>query len=149
MKRTEVKDFINAGINAIDAGIAYGTGRISEFNSDRMMSYPHIWMEPLVVNTTIENIGLPYDSWSIKLHIAKKDQVDSSADQYEQLVDECDLIAQELVQKYNQIVSGYKLVTLTSISREPFVKKNADNLSGVILSFTLNAPDITNLCSLK
>jgi hypothetical protein len=146
MKRTEVKNFLQAGINALDAGIAYGVGRISEFDSNRSMSYPHTWTEPIVVNTDINESGLPYDNWDIKLHIAKKDAADSSADQYESLVDSCDEIAQELIKKYNDIVSGYKTVTLTGINRTPFIKKNADCLTGVILSFTLSAPDTTNWC---
>jgi hypothetical protein len=146
MKRTEVKNFLQAGINALDAGIAYGVGRISEFDSNRNMTYPHTWTEPIVVSTEMTEQGLPYDAWDIKLHIAKKDAMDSSPDQYETLVDECDLVAQELIKKYNDIVTGYNLVTLTGISRTPFIKKNADVLSGVILSFTLNAPDTTDLC---
>lgn len=146
MKRTEVKTFIQAGINALDAGIAYGTGRISEFNSNRVLSYPHIWMEPLGNSVTIAPIGLPYDEWKVQLNIAKKDKIDSDPAEYETLVDECDEIAQELVKVYNQTVSGYKLVTMTGIGREPFIKKNADCLTGVKLSFTINAPDTANWC---
>jgi hypothetical protein len=146
MKRTEVKDFIQAGINALDAGIAYSIGRISEFNSNRTLSYPHTNLSPLQVSTSITDSGLPYDAWTVTLDIGKKDAPDSSSDQYETLVDECDEIAQELIKKYNDIVSGYKTVTITGISRDPMIKKNADCITGVTLKFTINAPDNSNWC---
>jgi hypothetical protein len=146
VKRTEVKTFLTAGINALSAGIAYSTGRISEFNSERMLSYPHTHLSPLEVTTTITDSGLPYDDWSVQLMIGKKDEADSSPDQYEAIVDECDEIAQELIKQYNDIVSGYKTVTLSGINRKPFIKKNADRITGVELSFTIKAPDTSNWC---
>jgi hypothetical protein len=145
MRRTEVKTFIQAGINALDAGIAYGGGRISEFNSKRVLSYPHIWLEPLTTGTELDT-GAPQDEWNVRLNIAKKDAMDSTEDQYETLVDECDDIARELIHKLNEVVSGYKLVTMSGVNREPFIKKNADCLTGVLLTFTITAPDTTNHC---
>lgn len=144
MTRREVKTFIQAGINALNQGIAYGTGRISEFNSDRMLSYPHIWLEPLIKSTNIENQILPYDTWTVKLNVAKKDAADSAPDEYEDLVDDCDAIAGELLIKLNQIVSGYKTVRLDNIGTVPFIKKHADCLTGVVLEFSIIAPDTTN-----
>jgi hypothetical protein len=146
MKRTEVKEFIQSGIDELGIAIDFGTGRISEFNSDRSRTYPCIWMEPLETKVNISASGLPYDDWSVVLHIAKKDAADSKPEDYEALVDSCDEIAQQLAKKYNDIVSGYKTATLSGISRKPFIKKNADELSGVILSFSLKAPDSTNWC---
>lgn len=144
MTRREVKEFLYSGIQTI--GLGYGTGRISEFNSDRSQTYPKTWIEPVNVSTTLTQQGLNYDGWSVVLHIGKKDAQDSLPEQYEELVDDCDEYAQQLINAYNQIVSGYKTVTIESVTRVPFVKKNADVLTGVILSFTLNAPDTTNLC---
>lgn len=146
MKRREVKDFIQAGINLLTEAMSYGAGRLSEFDSNRSMTYPQTWAEPITVSTNITASGLNVNDWSVKLNIAKKDKPDSSADEYEEIVDQCDEIAQELIQKLNQIVSGNEIINLKSISREPFVKKNADCLTGVVLSFTLNAPDKTNWC---
>jgi hypothetical protein len=145
MKRTEVKTFIQAGINALNDGIAYGTGRISEFNSNRVLSYPHIWMEPLEVDGDIPN-NVPQDDWVVTLHIAKKDRPDSDPDEYELLVDQCDEVAQELIHKYNNIVNSYKTVTIKGYNRVPEIKKNADCLTGVRLRFTINAPDTANWC---
>jgi hypothetical protein len=146
MTRAEVKTFIQVGINALDAGIAYGAGRISEFNSNRVLSYPHIWMEPIKKGTNIQEQGLPYQEWNIVLHVNKKDQPDSSADQYEQIVDECDAIGDELIIKLNEAVSGTDLITISPITTDPEIKKNADCLTGVVLSFTLSAPSTINYC---
>lgn len=147
MKRSEVRTFIENGIATLSPQMGFGSGRISEFNSKLDKTYPFAWLESLSnspdINTGVNTI----DHWEIIIHIAKKDAQDSSADQYEAIVDECDLIAQELQKAYNEDIDGYKILTMESISREPFIKKHAsDCLTGVIFSFTLSGPDTTNLC---
>lgn len=148
MTRTEVRSFVESGVTALNSDgvtLEFDNGRITEFNSDRSNEYPFAWLEPLTTTPELIN-SVPYDNWNIIIHIAQKDSIDSVQSQYETIVDECDLIAQKLVKKFNDVVSGYKLVQIQNMSREPFYKKNADCLSGVILSFTLNVPDTTNLC---
>lgn len=148
MTRTEVRSFVESGVTALNSDgvtLEFDNGRITEFNSDRSNEYPFAWLEPLTTTPELIN-SVPYDNWNIIIHIAQKDSIDSVQSQYETIVDECDLIAQKLVKKFNDVVSGYKLVQIQNMSREPFYKKHADCLSGVILSFTLNVPDTTNLC---
>jgi hypothetical protein len=145
MTREEVRNFLGLGIDLL-TDVTYGSGRISEWNSDRNRTYPMCWISQIEASTELANGVLPIDNWSIEIHIAKKDTADSVEDQYEALVDDCDYMAQQLIRYYNQVVAGYKLVTISSISRPRFVKKNADCLTGVILSFTMTAPDTTNLC---
>lgn len=146
MTREEVRAFIKSGVDALDQTIDFASGRITEFNSGRSNEYPFIWLESLSTDVDILATGLPYDNWQIALHIAKKDAAGSSPEEYEGIIDVCDLIAQQLIKKYNNIVSGYTLVTLSNVSRQPFIHKHADDLTGVILSFTLGSPDTTNLC---
>jgi hypothetical protein len=150
MKRSEVRDFLEYGIIAL-TDVTYGSGRISEFNSNRNRVYPMCWIEPLSVSTELSNGQLPYDNWSVRIRIVKKDAADSVETQYEALVDECDYMAQQLIHEYNTIVNEnetitFKKVTIDAITREPIIKKNADDVTGVLLSFTLRAPDTTNLC---
>lgn len=145
MTRAEVRIFIESGIEALTPVIQFGNGRITEFNSDRSKEYPFAWLESLKTSTTLVN-SVPFDDWEVNIHIAKKDKADSSPTEYEAIVDECDMIAQSLVKKYNDVVTGYKLVELSGINREPFIKKHADETTGVILSFTLKAPDKTDVC---
>jgi hypothetical protein len=58
-------------------------------------------------------------------------------EQYESLIDDADYMAQRLVRRYNDVLNSFDLVTISGISRSPFIKKHADCLTGVLLSFTL------------
>lgn len=149
MNRAQVRAFLNAGVEAISPSMPFGSGLITEWNSNRSNEYPGTWHESIVgVATELINQVLPEDEWPIKLHIGKKDALDSKSVQYEQLIDDCDYIAQQLIHQYSQIQSNvyYSSVSISGINREPFVKKHADCITGVILSFTLKDPDKTNLC---
>lgn len=148
MKRSEVRSFVESGVNLLNEEgtiLQFDNGRITEFNSSRSNEYPFAWMEPLNTSPEIIN-SVPYDNWEVIIHIAQKDAPDSVQSQYESIVDSCDEIGQKLTKKFNDVVSGYKLVELLGVSRVPFYKKHADCLSGVILSLTIKAPDTTNLC---
>ncbi len=146
MTRSEVRDLIEQGIAALGNQIEFGSGRISEFNKDRDKDYPFIWLESLAVDTDINNQGAYSDHWDAKLHIAKKDQPDSKASEYECIIDECDYIAQQLTRQYADILDAAKLVSFDSAKRDPFIHKHADDTSGVILSLSLTIPDTTNVC---
>lgn len=139
MKRSEVKDFIQSGAELLN--IPFETGRISEFNSSRSNTYPFIFLESLSVNTAI-SYSLPTDTWSVRLHIAFKDSIDSKMNQYEDLIDQADDIGKSLVKRYNDILINYNLVTISGITRVPFIKRHADCLTGVVLTFTLIAQDV-------
>lgn len=147
MKRSEVRAFVKSGITTLLESFQYGSGRISEWNQDRGNTYPMIWLDEEALIPSVEMKGsLPINSWPIVLHIARKDAADSNPSQYNALIDACDLTAQKLIKNYNDVVEGYKNVTLSNITRPPFIKKNADILTGVRLEFTLISPDTTNLC---
>lgn len=149
MTREEVRAFLRAGVTAVNVDIPFGSGRITEWNSKRDNEYPGIWWESIVDDNVdlIEN-NLPQTEWPVKLHIGKLDKMDSSAEQYEALVDDCHYLAQQLIHQYNQIQSNtyYSSISFTGIARQPFVKKHADCVTGVILSFNLVDPDKTDLC---
>lgn len=147
MKRSEIRAFLNSGVEAINPQMPFGSGQITEWNSNRSNEYPGIWWESdQAPATEILNFVLPSDGWPILLHIGKKDYLGSSPAEYEQLVDDCDYIAQQLIRQYNLVVEEADSVTISSISRPPFIKKHADCVTGVILRFTLSGPDTTNLC---
>lgn len=147
MTRKEVYLFIKAGVDSLSVQHSFGRGRISEFSSNRDQTYPRVWFETLPdsdeVSTELSQNSLPIDGRPIRLHIARLDKEDSLPEEYECIIDECDEIAQTLAFKYNSIVAGNNLLTLTGLSRSPFVKKNADSITGTLLQFTLNGPDTT------
>ena len=147
MTRSEIRTLLQSGVQAINPKMPFGSGRITEWNSNRSNEYPGVWWESnQTVDTEIVNNVLPHDSWPIVLHIGKKDASDSSPAEYEQLIDDCDYIAQKLIYQYNQVVDYADGIFISNISRPPFIKKHADCVTGVTLQFQINVPDRTNLC---
>lgn len=145
MKRSEVRSFLEDGVNLLAPVLQFNAGRLSEFNSEFNKEYPYCWNSNLQAGTDLRN-SLPLDAWAVTIRIAKLDRPDSLPAQYEAMVDDCDYIAQQLIKKYNDVLTDSKLVTIASITRVPFYKQHSDCLTGVDLSFTLNVPDKTSLC---
>ena len=147
MTRTEVRAFLKAGVDALDPVLEFGSGLITDFNAKPDKTHPQVWQELRPVEGTNPPRQAPVDDWEIRLHIAiGHNQLDVPESIYEDVIDTCDLVAQKLMLQYNSIVSGYKLVSLTDRKRTPFAKKHAHVMSGVILEFTINAPDKTDIC---
>lgn len=146
MKREEVRAFIKSGVDALSPSIKFNSGRITEFNSHRSNDYPYIWLESLNVTANRTVSGLPVQTWAIVLHIAKLDKSDSTPEQYEALVDECDYIGQQLWIQYDHTLSDSVTMSIETGTREPFIHRHADNTSGVIFSFELTDYNPTNVC---
>lgn len=146
MRRADVRTLIETAINDLSMTIGFGSGEITEFNSQPDKPYPFAWLSSLANNPELTDIQLMMDNWNCEITIAKKDATDAIAAESEDIIDVCDEIAKTILQRINQVVSGYKLLILKSISIDPFTKKHADCLSGVTLSFTLNTPDTENRC---
>ena len=145
MKRSEVRLFVKNGVNALSPVLTFSEGLITEFNADVNRKLPTVH-NLLEENDTELTTSAPTDDWKIKLVIAELDKEDSKADQYEDLVDRCDEVAQKLIYKFRNVIEGYKLVTIESLNRKKFIKKYASCLTGIELTFTLKAPDKTNVC---
>lgn len=146
MTRSEVRDFLEAGVNALDPPPTFGYGLYSFFNSNRSWEYPLVFQETAPVNSEVPTQSAPVDEWEIILHVANLTKLDAVPSEYEPLIDDCDLIAQKLIYQYRAQVSGYKLVRIEGFSREPFTKINADLLAGVTLRFNLKVTNQTNVC---
>ena len=149
MTRAEVRAFVKAGVDALTPVLEFGCGLISDFNIKPDKTLPQVWQELRAVEGENPSNQAPVDDWDIRLHIAQLDKTDSTSDQYNQIVDACDLVAQQLLAQYNVILSSdraYRKVTLSDRVREPFVKKHAHVMSGVILRFNIHAPDTTEVC---
>lgn len=152
-----MRAFLKAGADALS--LHFDSGRLTEFNKLPDKGFPFGWLESLKTQTNFGGSGSSLiDEWEVKIHIAKADHIDSSHTQYERIIDECDHLARRLIWQYNVTLYGstliatadrdiYKTLMLDSVTREPFIKKYANPpCSGVILSFTLNAPDTTDVC---
>lgn len=167
MKREDVKTFLKDGCNAVNC--SFDAGRLTEFNSLQDKSFPFVWWETEELdNDSFGGTGSTLiDDRAITLHISKQDTMDSLQEEYENIVNECDQIARKLLWQYNRVLysdsssvsatatlsdnttlkrSAYSRITLKSISRTPFIKKHGDCLSGIILKFVINSPDLVNVC---
>lgn len=139
MKRADLRQFIEDGVNAINPTLGFGSGQIFFFDSNRSWKYPMVFHASLTETDTVQGKSAPNDELKIELWISQQGALDMTPTQYEPLIDECDDIARKLSYKYRNVVAGFKLTTMTNISRVPFVKKFADCLVGTTLSFTLNS----------
>ena len=147
MKRSEVRTFIRDGVNSLTPVLDYSEGQITDWNAQRANQYPGVLLVLETTDSDIPDSNQPLlDTWPIKLLICNKDALDSTPDIYEGIVDQCDEIAQKLIYKYRNIISGYKLVTISSFKREKFIKQHADCLTGIELTFNIINQDTTNVC---
>ena len=146
MTRAETRSLIKTAIEVLGNQIQFGSGRITDINKEQSKEYPFIWLESLSVSTRINNQGAYMDDWDTKINIAMKDKVDATAEETEAIIDQCDYIAQQITKQLADQLQDAKLVSFDNTTRTPFAHKHADDTSGVILAFTLSAPDTTNLC---
>jgi len=144
MTRAEVRALLKQGVANLGNQIKFNSGRITEFNKELNKDFPYVWLESLQSDTTVIIGQANIDKYKVVQHIANKDSADSTPEEYEAILDDCDYIAQQLILQYKLLVSD--LTTMDSVSRVPFIHKHADNTTGIILSFELNSPDTTNVC---
>lgn len=148
MTRAELRTFLKAGVDSLEPATDFGYGLITDFNSSRSNQYPKVWWEtdPGTL-TDIPNQLIPIDSIPVVLRIAQLDKFRSTPDVYEPLIDTADEVGRQLIYQYNNLISGYKLLTITQVKRTPLVQKFADCLTGITLSFTITGPDKTAVCT--
>lgn len=148
MTRKEIRAFCKAGVAIVQRDMPFGWGRLTEFNSRPNKELPYAWMEsPTTTGDPPAHGGATIESWAITLHIADKDQVDALGEHSECIIDACDLIAQKLTQVFDKMLEPSMWVVTTGMRRDPFTKRHADCLSGIILTFTLQAPQNRSFCT--
>lgn len=151
MTRSEIRTFIEDGAKLITPQVSFGEGRRSEVHTMNNEAQDVIvWR----MTTTGEEAGSqitqgqgnPFDSWPIQVYVLKKDRLDSKPSEYEELIDDCDLIAKKLIAKYQITVTNWDLVMIEDIGRAPIIKQFDVPLTGVLLTFTITSPDKTDVC---
>lgn len=147
MKRSEVREFIRQGVIAIQPTLAFDSGLLTDFNSQRTNIYPKVFLESLNVDTSY-NAQAPLDVWPIQIYIAFQDRMDSLPVDYEDLVDQADFIAQKLMYLYRKTLNSQnaELVKIENTKRTKWIKQNADCLTGILLTFQIRGQDTTNVC---
>lgn len=143
MRREEIRAFIKAGVDALSPSVKFNSGRISEFNSARDNEYPFVWLESLRATNPSE---APQQVWECVLHIAKLDKIDSKPEEYEALLDDCDYLAQLLIMSYRNTITGWDKLVIGDSAREPMIKKHADDVTKIVLSFEITDFNPVDVC---
>lgn len=146
MKRSEIRTFLQQGVAAIQQpDFTLLEGLYTDWNKERAVKYPCIFID-LSETETDYPVSAPLDSWAVSIWIGNQDKLDSKPEQYEDIVDQMDLVAKQLIYQYRTITEGYALTVIESSKREKFVKKNADIVTGVNLTFAITGADQTDVC---
>lgn len=146
MKRSEVRAFLKAGVAAIQQpDYTLMEGLYTDWNKERAVKYPCIFID-LSETETDYPVSAPLDGWPVSIWIGNQDKLDSKPEQYEDIVDRMDFTAQKLIYQYRALIEGNATTVIESSKREKFVKKNADIVTGINLTFALVGPDQTEVC---
>lgn len=149
MTRPEIRSFLRNGVESLkQPSTTFGFGVITDFNSKNDKIYPTVWWvtEPPTDTEIMPQTQAPFDNWNTLLVVGIIDKLDSNPETYEEIIDDCDLIAQKIMIAYNQNIEGYKLVKIQGSKRTPFVKKYADCITGVELEFTIRTISTVTNC---
>lgn len=142
MKRSEIRALLREGVDSLTPVLSYWDGELSDWNATRDNRYPGVLSILETTDSKYEDNMSPLDNWPVRMLICKIDKMDSLPDIYEGIIDDCDEVAQKLVYYYRQ---NFKY-DLKSAARKRFIKKYADCLTGIELTFTLTGNDRTVVC---
>jgi hypothetical protein len=143
MKRSEIRAIIKAGVDSMTPVLQFWDGELQDWNAQRDNKYPGVLSILDQVDSKYEDNMSPLDTWPIRLLVCKIDKMDSLPGVYENIVDDCDDVAQKLIYYYRNNSGAYEIKTA---NRKRFIKKHADCLTGVELTFTIQANDKTRVC---
>lgn len=143
MKRSEIRALLKAGVDSLTPVLQYWDGELQDWNAQRDNRYPGVLSILEEVDSKYKDNMAGLDTWPIKLLICKIDKMDSLPEVYESIVDDSDEIAQKLIYYYRNNSGAYDFATA---KRKRFIKKYADCLTGVELTFSLQLNDTTRVC---
>ena len=143
MKRSEIRALLKAGVDSLTPILQYWDGELSDWNAQRDNRYPGVLSILEETDSKYADNMAPLDTWPVKLLICKIDKMDSTPNVYEDIIDNCDEVAQKLIYYFRNNSGVYDISTA---KRKRFIKKHADCLSGIELSFSIQTNDKTRVC---
>jgi len=155
MSHNAVRLLLKDTADNLSTAVSFGYGQASYFNKIKDKGYPYIWLDPLVSTIQVnEDNLLTTEIYTCSVTIYKFDDPDSLPGAYELILDQTDEIAQEFIRDLNEKLEDNGSlatiqranVTLSNISKQPFIKKMADVLTGFVLTFDLTVPDKFDYC---
>lgn len=152
MSHRSVVSLIEDTAKSLADNIQFGYGRRSDFNIIKSKSYPYIWLLPLTATPryAFEDTENYMKTWNCIVLFLAEDNTSNDETEYKPILDDLD----DLLDKFVNRLNDYYLktsdtvgaITLRGFQQTPFLKDDADILSGWFLSFQLQTSNDFNFC---
>jgi hypothetical protein len=154
MSHRSVVQLINDVAVSLSDGIQFGYGLRSEFNQSEKKGETFVWMLPLTANPTYTNNGVEnyQKTWNCIVFFFQPDTTDSqSLDGYKPILDDMDNLADRFINRLNdwsfKSTDVVGAVTLQNFQQTPYIKSDADILTGWFVSFQMVTSDDFEYCT--
>jgi hypothetical protein len=154
MSHRSVVNLINDVAVSLSDGIQFGYGVRSEFNQSEKKGEQFIWMVPLTASPTYTNNNATENyqkTWNCIILFFKQDKTDSLSDHYHEILNDMDSLVDRFVNRLNDWSLSESdtvgAVTIRNFQQTPYIKADADILTGWWLSFQLVVSDDFNYCT--
>lgn len=152
MSHRSVVALIKDTAESLADNIQFGYGRRSDFNLITNPSFPYIWLLPLTANPTyaINDTQNYMKTWNCIVLFLAEDRTDSDETEYKPVLDDMDDLVDKFVNRLNDFYlkssDTVGAITLRNFSQTPFLKSDADILSGWFISFQMVVSDDFSYC---
>jgi hypothetical protein len=154
MSHKGIRSLIEDVSKSLGNDIQFTYARTSDFNILRDKRYPFISLD-LLSSTPIyavDGIRNYMNRWACSMAFYELDSEASDQEQYAPLLDASDDLTDKFINKLNFYAYGHcidsDMITISGITKTPFIKATADILTGFLLSFTIQVNDQFNYCGL-
>lgn len=154
MSHRSVVQLINDVAVSLSDGIQFGYGLRSEFNQTEKKGETFVWMLPLTASPTYTNNSVEnyQKTWNCIVLFFNQDKTDSqSLDGYKPILDDMDNLVDRFINRLNDYSFNSSdvvgAVTLQNFQQTPYIKSDADVLTGWFISFQMVTSDDFEYCT--
>ncbi len=154
MSHKGIRLLIEDTAKSLGDDIQFTYARPSDFNVLRDKRYPFITLDALssTPEYTVDGVTNYQKTWLCQMAFYQLDKADSTQEEYAKILDFTDELVDKFINKLNFYVQTEGInsndIILSGMSQQPFIKVMADYLTGHTLTFSLQASDQFNYCSL-
>ena len=154
MSHRSVVNLINDVAVSLSDGVQFGYGVRSDFNQSEKKGESFIWMVPLTANPTYtnnDNTENYQKTWNCIILFFKMDKTDSEPTHYQEILNETDELVDRFINKLNDWAYHQSdtvgATILRNFQQTPYIKADADIMTGWWLSFQLTVSDDFDYCT--
>lgn len=148
MSHKSIRKLIEDTAKSLVDDLQYSYGNDTDFNQDRKKSPVMINVAPLVSvpSYTVNGVQNYMKRWDVQMIFCKFDKEASSREDYSKILDDTDVFVDQFINQLNFFSAKSAEITLTFGNQQPFVKAQADILTGWLLTFSILAMDSFEYC---